>query len=668
MALANGQLQVPATFGGLYQVKVSPEVQPLLTGKESEYLVRTVVEVRQPDTHGTINVLTPNGRIFYGARENIPFTVTFRGVPADAPVPFTVRLLDDAGILVSERVFTRAAGADKSELVLPAAFTAGLRPGRYTLRADAAGLTAAPCPLEIGPGVTPEPFYRIKYGDYGDEYPALTPQNSLDSYDLLRHHVEQAQQMGWNLFVSRIGCSQELANVLGPGVWQNGTTGPLADRLRHDPAAVDPAQLRKDAPFPQAVAAEGAMGLAHMGIMLYNDAGLPVGDSGFEGRKPEQIAADVTREMKVLAPYPGFRGWSWASNWWLFSGKRNEKVARTEEEKAAFLAALKTARETGAWAPVLDTIFNIHSNYPADADALFNAAARAIKPDVVTATACPFRNVDTYPPSCMSNVDECDLQLQSEQQSFPYYTPFNVDFYQRPGKRDLSHPEVWNDAGTGDQIDTNLALMLVRGATSIGLSGSELNWGVQPDDPRISDYGTYSIFRTLNTFARQYGPLLATLKADDPLAIIASRRMFMLDNWQGDAGLHFKRIMEAYLSCLYAHYPAGIVFTDDLRPDTLNKYKAVLLVGQTVELEPELHQALDNAKAAGVADPRRRQLPRGRGSAGGAARHDLQSPGKGRKPQLRRQRLLARHRLAQGQRRAAAPGAGPRAAAACRPG
>jgi hypothetical protein len=57
---------------------------------------------------------------------------------------------------------------------------------------------------------------------------------------------------------------------------------------------------------------------------------------------------------------------------------------------------------------------------------------------------------------------------------------------------------------------------------------------------------------------------------------------------------------EAYAACLHAHHPASYVFVEDLRPDTLRRFKAVLIVGQTVEMEPELRKALDDAKQAGV--------------------------------------------------------------------
>ena len=66
LVVRDGQLQVPADAAGLYLVKVTPEIQPLLAGAASEYLVRGWVEIRQPDTRGSVAVLTPENRTHFG--------------------------------------------------------------------------------------------------------------------------------------------------------------------------------------------------------------------------------------------------------------------------------------------------------------------------------------------------------------------------------------------------------------------------------------------------------------------------------------------------------------------------------------------------------------------------------------------------------------------------
>ena len=241
-----------------------------------------------------------------------------------------------------------------------------------------------------------------------------------------------------------------------------------------------------------------------------------------------------------------------------------------------------------------------------DAQALFNKKLRELAPGRVTAVACPFRNVESYPPVTLANVDESDLQAQWEQIGVPYHGPFSVDFYKRPGKKAWGHPEVWNDAGTGEQVLPVLWQMVMRGADGVGCSDQ----GVPPwhfalkgntDDPRMSWNGTNSVYRSLNVVLNRYGPWFVSMRNHDKVAIVASGRMYKIDEWSGATGRHFARVMEAYIACLHAHRPASIVFAEDLKPDTLKQYEAVLVVGQTVEMEPVLASALTAAKEAGVA-------------------------------------------------------------------
>ena len=183
----------------------------------------------------------------------------------------------------------------------------------------------------------------------------------------------------------------------------------------------------------------------------------------------------------------------------------------------------------------------------------------------------------------------------------PYHAPHNVNFYTRPGKPAWGHPEVWNDDGTGGQILPTLFQMVMRGAGGVGQSGGVPTWGPQPDDSRLAYFGMPSIYRSLNTLLADYGPWLSTLQSHDQVAIVASGRMFRLDDWPNVWGRHFARVLEAYVTCLHAHYPASIVFVDDLTPDTLKHYKAVLVIDQRLEMEPALESALHTAKASGVA-------------------------------------------------------------------
>src|SRR5262249_12799278 len=160
-------------------------------------------------------------------------------------------------------------------------------------------------------------------------------------------------------------------------------------------------------------------------------------------------------------------------------------------------------------------------------------------PGKVTAVSGPYRALEMYP---------------------PLIAPHNVDYQKRPGKPAWGHPELHNDAGTGDQVLPTLFQMVMRGADGAGCSGSIPSWGPQPDDPRSAYDGTTSVYRAAFGLLKQYGPWLTTLQGADRVALVVSGRMVRIDQWGGIGGRYFTRLFEAYQSCLRAGYPASFVF------------------------------------------------------------------------------------------------------------
>ena len=592
LPVVEGALQVPDDYAGLYRIKVTPELHPWQRGEASEYLVQAFIEVRTPNTRGTASVLTPDNRQYYGRGEAISGKILLRA-PA-LPASMTLSLMHDSAT-ISTLDFPLGAGVAEVPFVLPAALTAALLPDKYTLSVAAAGLTGIAQPLVIGPGLQPSAFHLLRYGDYGPEYPSGS---AWDAPDVVEKHLAESRMFGWNLFVDRLGEPGQV-NALSPGTIR-AQVNELDKRLSEDPAATAPEKSHFASILQQTIAGYGAHGIRQMGILMMNDAGLPLGGAGFDNRKPEKVLADLTTVTTAVAPYPAFRGWSWSSNWWLYAN-RGADGAKTAEEKAAYTAALQQARATGDWNAVLDRVAGYRLGYAVEAQQLFKETLDKIAPGLVTATAASYRNVESYPPITFSNVDESDLQAQFEQIPVPYYSMHNIDFYKRPGKRAWSHPEIFNDDGTGDQVVPMLFSQVMRGADGVGVAGRIYPWGVQPEDPRLAYNGLKTVYRAFNNVITQYGPWLATLENNDRVAIIADGRMFKIDDWTQTMGRHFSRVFEAYASCLLAKQPASIVFTDDLKGQPLTNYKAVLLVGQTVQMEPELLTALQAARAAGTA-------------------------------------------------------------------
>jgi outer membrane protein assembly factor BamB len=617
LKLAGGKLLLPEDLAGFYQIKVTPESTPWQHGDTaSEYKVQTLVEVRAAGARGSAAAATALGRVHFGRGEEIPLAVYLRG-NAPKETELTITLRDGSQTLATAKARFNPA-AKEIRFTLPKSLTNRLRPGKYLLdvrrtphAAREAGptephaereqynLTCVPQPLVIGPGMRPAPLLTMIYGDYRCTYPQAS---AWDAPDIATASFRRSERLGFNLMVDHLGYPDQMRDfsLAAP----RAEVADLMKSLEADPRAVSPEKLVTAPSLLQAMSGYSASGISQMAILMGNDAGLPLGGPGFDSRTPEQDLKDLTTTTEALKGYPAFRGWSWASNWWVF-GDRGAAAAKTAEEKAACTAALKKAAATGAWDNVLDKVTGYRLSYAVDAQAMFNKKLRELAPDRVTAVACPFRNVESYPPITLANVDESDLQAQWEQVELPYHGPFGVDFYKRPGKRAWGHPEVWNDAGTGDQILTTLWQMVMRGADGVGCSDPVPPWHFalkgNTDDPRMSSNGTCSVYRSLNAVLKPYGPWLVSLQNHDKVAIVASGRMYKIDDWVGATGRHFARVMEAYIACLHAHRPASIVFAEDIKPDTLKRYEALLVVGQTVEMEPVLASALKSARQSGVA-------------------------------------------------------------------
>ncbi len=619
LAWRGGQLQVPADYAGLYQLKVSDELQPWARGAGSDYLAQTLVEVRAPESKGTASVMTPQGRVCYGRGEHLQATVLIRAAQSsDVPRTVTLQLREGGAATAPGRIVWEHAqpaqaaapaiapagsapavgSAVSVELAaeLPRELTASLSPGAYSLMAVATGLTSVAQHLVIGPGARAQPFWRMLHGDMGNF--SIGESTPLQAPDQVSGWVETMDRLGFNAIVERLG------SHLHRGWFDNrrfdAAMAPWQARLEKDPLATSPRKLTQPPPLLQCLGGYSALGVEALPIFLGNDAGSPAG-TGFDARKDEEFTADITRATQAMAPYAAFRGWDWAANWWMFSGLPVVVGA----DKPAFDAAWKRTDETGAWDPVIDTVYNrLLAQNDESIRRLTGMLEKAIEPGRCrTAVAAPYRRVEWYPPMNFAHVDEVDLHYQCEQVPAPFYMLHEVDYYRRPGKRAWGHPEIYNESGTGEQtLGANL-MMLMRGPDGAGVQSGLPPMFQQPlnaADSRVSTRGGPTIVRSLNELLASYGPWLTRTEKADPVAIVASSRMLKTDAWASWTGRHFGRLANAYMACLANHTPASIVFTEDLIPGALAAYKAVLIVDQRFELEPPLAAALAEARAAGV--------------------------------------------------------------------
>ena len=587
----DGRIVVPVDMAGLYQLKVSPELRGAQSGSTAEFLVRDMIEVRVLDSVGTVSILTPGNRTHFAPGEKITAAVVVRAPVDRRPTKVTVLLSDGKSTLMKQETAINAEG--RGEMTFAADSIAALKPGRYRLTAQVAGFTVAAQPLVIGTGLDAASDFRMTvHGDYG-----LTANygNLWDGRDVLATHLARIDKRRVNQFVDRFG----IAHFRGQFEWSHHNAPELPDlmkRLAADPIGVDSEKARILPPGLETQAAYGAAGVRQWSILTYMDAGLPLG-SGHDPRSPKQFQADVKSITSLLKPFPSFRGWSWTSNWWIY--EPNKIVA--EAKWKSYEAALKVANESGKWNPILDEVGEARWNLPTDSRKVFKSAMDEVAPQLKQADSGPYRNVQVYPPVTYRDVDEVDVQFQAEQITVPNWHMHAVDFEKRPGKPTWFHPEIWNDQGTGEQILPMLFQIAMRGGDGVGSSGWVPNWGTQTFDNRSGYHGLASIMRAAGELFHEHGPWMLKTKKNDRVAIVVSPRLIKIDTWQDFGGLYFERLFEAYQSCLYAHRPASIVFLEDLDAVGLKRYQAVLVVGQTVEMEPKLAEALRVAKDAGVA-------------------------------------------------------------------
>jgi outer membrane protein assembly factor BamB len=542
--------------------------------------------------------------------------------------------------------------ATSTSFRLPAAFTAKLAPGRYELRAEMSGFTCVGQAIRIGPGLAARsPFRTTRYGDYDGYVSKASLWEFADKADAM---LARSQALGVNQYINRIAAGGY------PLAFTKDSDGlelerKLEARLSGDPTGVAPEKAVFGFPQAHVLGGYSAFGLREWLLLVGMDAALPIGTStGYaKGQKPEEYAATIKSFTEALMDFPAFAGWDWVANWWVTDAKLRfahapdsaattpapaprlpapgeatpandewvldeldsapktnaaksdpkatgaKKVPTSQNsEQAEYEEAFKKANETGVWHPILDTVGDRVVGWQADAQQMFKDALHKVAPALSTSASGPYRRPEVYPPASFANVDEVDLHFQAEQIGCPSWTAHAADYYKRPNKPAWIHPELWNDTGTGEQILPMSWLAIMRGVDGIGASGNTPNWGAQPTDARSGYPGIPSVFRALNTFARQYGPWLTTLENADRIAIPVSYRHVKGDWWMGIGGRYFTRLWEAHMSCLYARQPATFIYPED-KPD-LRRFKALLMVSQRFELDPALADMLAQAKKLGL--------------------------------------------------------------------
>lgn len=280
--VVNGKVTPPADAGGLYVFQ---------TGY-NEFAMEGIVEIRQPGSRGTLNILTPQNRVYYGRGENIPLTVIVRGGQAADVAKVALSLKDrktGQEVLKIEHAGIKWAGQTGTASI-PAATSLKLRAGSYMLTASVGGLTTVPQPLVMGNGLRNKPAFHVVQG--GDGATPLAEPSLLGGPADIVVQTERNLRLGANLILDRIGGDIDITQPpLG--------SKQLAERLKKDPIGVAPEKAMVENTNLHAIAARGAVGIEQQGILFHMDTNIPMLPEG--DNTPGGKLARYPSDLRVMS-------------------------------------------------------------------------------------------------------------------------------------------------------------------------------------------------------------------------------------------------------------------------------------------------------------------------------------------------------------------------------
>ena len=604
------------TAAGLFQVRVTPGV----AGATSLYQVDTLLELRAPSAIGTVSIFSPGSRYYWAAGEAINLTAILRHNLSDSvPTSLPVEIVTDDAKKVVVASGTIVLAQNKGTWIVSAATSARFAPGKYLGSVTASFLSAnrlslCPQPISVGPAFEKPDFKINQYGDYMLAYPTpetgsyknnpITGEPSAGPYmttaEAVDAHLVYSNKMATNMYVDRLGNNNNI------GLVSQTLRAPteFLTRVTADNASVAVQCLTQPGVILRTVPGYGARSIEQRAILLYMDAGLPVG-TDFDTRTAEQFGHDIVEVTSQLMVSPAFTGWSWAANWWI--GSRFGCVALKDPVQiAACKTALAAAQANGTWSGILDQQADAWLAYAVDAEKQFRANCSTVMPKAISGMTGAYRQAGVIPPVWFENADEIDLHYQSEQIAPPQTAAHNLEYQGRPGKPNFAHYEMLNEDGTGVFAMNNQFQLLMRGSKGVGWSGNFYNGDYQTD-PRGGTNGIVGAFRTFNNaILKDYAPFFYGLNKTDDVAIVVSRRMLNIDGmpaWGKIGGKYFDQLWEAWNSLFYAGMPASFVFSDDLPrfgAKGLTGFKALVVIGQVVPTDTPLLAALNNAIKSNV--------------------------------------------------------------------
>src|SRR5262249_27413145 len=147
----------------------------------------------------------------------------------------------------------------------------------------------------------------------------------------------------------------------------------------------------------QTIAADGAGGIEEQAVLIHMDSSIPF-DLGPEKTYLANLQKTVKTTTGQLLPYPAFRGWSWASNWWM--NRNVEELSNKTVSQKTWKQLREKALETGKWDPEIERISDMWISQIPSLDEALNTSLQEVAPGKIHSVSGPYRQPAVIPSIC----------------------------------------------------------------------------------------------------------------------------------------------------------------------------------------------------------------------------------------------------------------------------
>jgi len=335
--------------------------------------------------------------------------------------------------------------------------------------------------------------------------------------------------------------------------------------------------------------------------------------------------------VQSFGGYPDFRGFNYNGTNFFAPNPRDKSVLAAYLAGGALLpdpkqfATLFQSPLSDEVTSQLSAYFQYNTDFYANDYKAWAASIQDIAPGLPTVGALISGDVITdWPPALEPYLDIHQSYMQSEQIQPVYNILVSDAWGSVPWKPHLSTFENFNETGTGERLDSEVAQAMLTGSWP-GVVSPQIAGEPERDRSPNTKRGMPYVHREF--FLRQalVTPLLSTDRLADSVGILVTREqavpeLFIPSGEFGGQPTVWTRFYSACVLCQMAHRPARVLFGEHLVDGKgMEGLKAILLTGQTVALTDHEMRALAAFQAKGgivitdadttVSVPGAKQLP-----------------------------------------------------------